>query len=339
MKKCAEFSTEATLEVTKEEPISEKLEQEHIKSRTTPSVDFAVPNETNKRSMSSAKPLRELEPMDWIPIDYREVFDKRRPFPNQKGMARALEVDFPPEKKAEDSYDLETTSEIFQKLFGDDEVDPEHIAEVKRIMGIKPEASPYARLAEVYAIGSEEEEKTTPHLSCEINGVQCKALCAIGAQVSVLSSKIYNKVQDHNLDLAPTSTKLIMGDGRTIRPLGIACDMNVKISRKCIPTDFFVIDAYHSNHDHIILGWPFLKLVDAMLDAGKGKLTMNLNGMKYTYNFLRVSKHPTPFPPEDEVEEVDSLCFVETLRDPLQRAMENQINGQQDEELEKQQKA
>jgi hypothetical protein len=76
-------------------------------------------------------------------------------------------------------------------------------------------------------------------------------------------------------------------------------------------------------------------LVDAVLDAGKGKVTMNLNGKKYTYNFLRVSKHPTPFPPEDEeVEEVDSLCFVETLKDPLQRAMENQINDQQDEELE-----
>jgi hypothetical protein len=103
-------------------------------------------------------------------------------------MARALEVDFPPEKKAEDSYDLETTGEIFQKIFGDDEVDLEHIDKVKRIMGIKPEASPYARLTEVYAIGSEEEEKTAPHLSCEINGVQCKALCDIGAQVSVLYS-------------------------------------------------------------------------------------------------------------------------------------------------------
>jgi hypothetical protein len=132
--------------------------------------------------------------MDWVPIDYGEVFDKRRPFPNQKGMARALEVDFALEKKVEDSYDLEITSEIFQKLFGDDEVDPEYIAEVKRIMGIKPEASPYARLVEVHAIGSEEEEKTAPHLSCEINGVQCKALCDIGAQVSVLSSKICNKV-------------------------------------------------------------------------------------------------------------------------------------------------
>jgi hypothetical protein len=71
-----------------------------------------------------------------------------------------------------------------------------------------------------------------------------------------------------------------------------------------------------------------------MFDAGRGKVTMNLNGKKYTYNFLRVSKHPTPFLPEDEVEEVDSLCFVETLRDPLQRAIENQINDQQDEELE-----
>jgi hypothetical protein len=220
-------------------------------------------------------------------------------------------MDFPPERKAEDSYDLETTGEIFQKLFGDDEVDPEHIAEVKRIMGSKPEASPYALLAEVYAIGSEEEEKMAPPLSCEINGVQCKALCDIGAQVSVLSSKIYDKVQDHNLDLAPTSTKLIIGDGRTIRPLGIACNMNVNISGKCIPTNFFVIDTYHSNNDHIILGRPFLKLVDVVLDAGKGKVTMNLNGKKYTYNFLRVSKHPSPFPPEDEeVEEVDSLCFV-----------------------------
>jgi hypothetical protein len=145
-------------------------------------------------------------------------------------MARAFEVDFRPEKKAEDSYDLETTGEIFQKLFGDDEVDPEHIAEVNRIMGIKPEASPYARLAEVYAIGSEEEEKMAPRLSCEINGVQCKVLCDIGAQVGVQSSKIYDKVQDDNLDLAPTSTKLIMGGGRTIKPLGIACNMKVKIS-------------------------------------------------------------------------------------------------------------
>jgi hypothetical protein len=38
----------------------------------------------------------------------------------------------------EDSYNLENTIEIFQKLFGDDEVDSEHIAEVKESCGSSP---------------------------------------------------------------------------------------------------------------------------------------------------------------------------------------------------------
>jgi hypothetical protein len=40
--------------------------------------------------------------VDWVAIDYGEIFGKIRPFPNQKGMARALEADFLPEKQAED---------------------------------------------------------------------------------------------------------------------------------------------------------------------------------------------------------------------------------------------
>jgi hypothetical protein len=73
-----------------------------------------------------------------------------------------------------------------------------------------------------------------------------------------------------------------MGDGRTIKPLGIACNINVIISGMCIPTNFFVIDTYYNNNDHIISGRPFLKLVDDVLDAGEGKVTINLNGDKYT---------------------------------------------------------
>jgi hypothetical protein len=45
--------------------------------------------------MSRAKPLREFEQMDCVPIDFGEIVDKRRPFPNQKGMAKAVEMDFP----------------------------------------------------------------------------------------------------------------------------------------------------------------------------------------------------------------------------------------------------
>jgi hypothetical protein len=93
MKTCAEFSKEATPKVTKEEPIPEKLEEEHIKSRTTPSVDFAESNETHKRNMSSMKPLREFKHMDWVPIDYGELYNKRRPKADDKSIRSGFLTD------------------------------------------------------------------------------------------------------------------------------------------------------------------------------------------------------------------------------------------------------
>jgi hypothetical protein len=128
------------------------------------------------------------------------------------------------------------------------------------------------------------------------------------------------------LILVSTSTKLIIRDGRVVRPLGIACNLEVVISEKCIPTDFFIVDAYYDKSDHIILGRPFLKLVNAILDAKKGKVMINLDRDKHTYDFLPYSTNSLPLPLDDE--DVGSLHFVETFRDPLQRAMENQANDE-----------
>jgi hypothetical protein len=156
-----------------------KVEEiKHAEARTIPESDHADTSKASERTMSSAKPLREFEQMDWVPIDFGEIFDKRRPFPNQKRMAKAVEMDFPPEKHVEQPYNLKTTGEVLQKLFSE-EVDPDDVAEANRIMGIKPEASPFAHLAEIYAIGSDEEEKTSPRIDCKVNNIDCKALCDI----------------------------------------------------------------------------------------------------------------------------------------------------------------
>jgi hypothetical protein len=137
-------------EEKKEEPIPKKVEEiKYAEARTIPESEHAGTSKANERIMSSAKPLRELEQMDWVPIDFGEIFDKRRSFPNQKGMAKAVEIDFPPEKHVEQSYNLETTGEVLQKLISEEEVDSDHVAEAKGITGIKPEASPFAHLAEI----------------------------------------------------------------------------------------------------------------------------------------------------------------------------------------------
>jgi hypothetical protein len=147
-----------------------------------------------------------------------------------------------------------------------------------------------------------------------------------------MSSKIYYELFSKTLNLALTQIKLIMGDGRTTRPLGVLRDLDVAILGKIIPTDFFVIDACHNEHDDIILGRPFLKLVKAVLDAGKGRVTIDLDGTKFTYDFLPSSRIALPLPLDNE--EVEDLRFVDTFKDPLQRAMENNaMYDYQDKEL------
>jgi hypothetical protein len=185
-------------------------------------------------------------------------------------------------------------------------------------------------------IGADHVEGTslpTPHISCDINGEKnCKALCEIGAHVSVMSSKIYYELFSKTLNLAPTQIKLIMADSRTTRPLGVLRDLDVAISGKIIPTDFFVIDACHNEHDGIILCRSFLKLVNVVLDAKKGRVTIDLDGTKFTYDFLPASRIALPLPLDNG--EVEDVCFVDTFKDPFQRAMENDamyIN--QDKEL------
>jgi hypothetical protein len=104
-------------EEKKEEPIAKKVEEiKHVEARTIPESDHVETSKASERTMSSAKPLREFEQMDWVPIDSGEIFDKRRPFPNQKGMVKAVEMDFLPEKHVEQPYNIETTGEVLQKL-------------------------------------------------------------------------------------------------------------------------------------------------------------------------------------------------------------------------------
>ena len=63
------------------------------------SIRSATKDDPEKKgtTMGTAKSLREFEQMDWIPINFRRLFDKARPHPNQRGMAKVVAEDFPPD--------------------------------------------------------------------------------------------------------------------------------------------------------------------------------------------------------------------------------------------------
>ena len=109
-------------------------------------------------------------------------------------------------------------------------------------------------------------------------------------------------------------------------------NLNVAIAGKEIPTDFFVINASDDEHESIILGKPFLKLVNAILDVGKGIVTFDLDGEKHTFKFHSKPSRALPLPLDNEG--VESIRFIDSFRDPLQRALENgDAQDNQDGEL------
>ena len=55
-------------------------------------------------------------------------------------------------------------------------------------------------------------------------------------------------------------------------------NLNVAIAGKKIPTDFFVINASDDEHEGIILGKPFLKLVNVVLNVAIASEGRAFNG-------------------------------------------------------------
>ena len=90
---------------------------------------------------------------------------------------------------------------------------------------------------------------------------------------------------------------------------------------KDIPTDFFVINASNDEHESIILGKPFIKLVNTILDVGKGTVTFDLDGEKRTFEFHSKPSRASTLPLDNEG--VESIRFIDSFRDPLQCALEN----------------
>ena len=71
-------------------------------------------------------------------------FDKARPHPNQRGMAKVIAEDFQPDNHTGYTFGKESAGDIIRKLFEekDEEIDLDEVLEIKRTLGVNSESSP-----------------------------------------------------------------------------------------------------------------------------------------------------------------------------------------------------
>ena len=82
----------------------------------------------------------------------------------------------------------------------------------------------------------------------------------------------------------PTMVSLVMADRSIKHPRGIVEDVLVKVGKLIFPVDFIVLDMEEDKDIPIILGRSFLATGGAIIDVKHGKLTLQVDNEKLTFN-------------------------------------------------------
>ncbi|XP_074277840.1 uncharacterized protein LOC141601452 [Silene latifolia] len=127
-----------------------------------------------------------------------------------------------------------------------------------------------------------------------------KALCDLGASVSVMPYSVCNKLNMGHLKV--TNVTLQMAD-RTLE------DIPGKIGKFFIPVDFIVLDMVEDTQIPIILGRPFLHTAGAIIDVKQGRLTLEVGDDKVTFNLANTLAKPMIEDTRYAIEIVDESMF------------------------------
>ncbi|XP_056685942.1 uncharacterized protein [Spinacia oleracea] len=110
-------------------------------------------------------------------------------------------------------------------------------------------------------------------IPCSIQKLKFEnALCDLGASVSILPYKIFEKLTLG--DLSPTAMSLQLADRSLMFPLGRIEDVPLVVGKLTFLVDFVVLDIDEDAHTPIILGRPFLATAGALIDVQGGLITL-----------------------------------------------------------------
>jgi hypothetical protein len=94
---------------------------------------------------------------------------------------------------------------------------------------------------------------------------------------------IFDKLPHAKLD--PISMCLQLADQSLRYPVGITKNIPVKIREFFIPVDFVVLDMQPDSRVSLILGRPFLSIVNAHIDVGIEEVKLNIDGQEEYFSF------------------------------------------------------
>nr|GEZ91021.1 reverse transcriptase domain-containing protein [Tanacetum cinerariifolium] len=153
--------------------------------------------------------------------------------------------------------------------------------------------------------------------------VECLALADLGASINLMPLSIWKKLSLPELN--PTQMILELADRSTTRPTGIAEDVFVKVRKFHFPADFMVVDYVVDPCVPLILGRPFLRTTQALINVHVEELTLRVSDEDVPVEHFKIYSNPfLDFDEEIFSSEINPLYneVVEDL-DPILPGNEN----------------
>ncbi|XP_078152627.1 uncharacterized protein LOC144547810 [Carex rostrata] len=149
-------------------------------------------------------------------------------------------------------------------------------------------------------------------IPCSIGNVQFKrALCDLGASVSLMPKSVYDRLGVG--ELKPTRISLQLADQSVKLPLGVVENLPIQIGKFFVPIDFVVVDMDEDTHTPLLLGRPFLNTAKAVIYVHDGIITMNIGEEKLTFDIKRSMRYPSNDQSVFSVDILDSLIDEELI--------------------------
>ena len=148
-----------------------------------------------------------------------------------------------------------------------------------------------------------------------------KALCDLGASISVMPLSICKKLEMG--ELRPTKMSVQLADRSIKYPAGVLENVPVRIGQFYIPTDFIIMDIREDEVTPIILGRPFLATAGAIIDVKRGKLTFEVGEEKIEFILSQFLKAPA----------IEDTCYFMDIIDECRKEAELENEDNLDENL------
>ncbi|CAM8906109.1 unnamed protein product [Rhodiola kirilowii] len=142
-------------------------------------------------------------------------------------------------------------------------------------------------------------------IPCDIGGLTIRrALCDLGASVSIMPYSLYSKL---NLgDLCPTNISIRLADHSCRLPKGILKDVPVKVKNIYIPADFIVLEISEDTDITIILGRPFLYTARVVIDMDRGSIALRVGSERVVFYLPDMCRTPSLLADSMSIEGADA---------------------------------